>query len=737
MDGGKKDKKRDKKQKKSLKDLSPEKGAGSEVTPSITDVFADHLIGKAKKSMEQDSLAPIKKQQESHNDKPGGGPSSGNRNEFNIPTISEMAKSAVVNSKLKELDELEQIQKQINEAKRQLRSIDTVEEEKGEEEVDDDEDLLNLKADETYGDDDEQLAMTSPKATPAPKRRTPIVFDRNDDNRTPPLPESRPVRERLNNKDMPPKKPENIISLSAHRKMERELYVPSFRRDAQAADEPNRERHQRDERRIETRPTPINRDSRPVTRISRHTTRDRNRSPERQEHVVREKRGHEMMTRERNERPEPTTNVRQRIGSRVIVAPPKPPYEESDIDVPVNSVVKVKPRPIVPKNKQANKNLLLRAVAEAQKSIVSSLTRKLETPIERHPNNRVQSRLGRRTAEPAEEVDVPPKKKKIIVEVAQNNNSNNTRHSERTPLTLDSREERRRDDHSPMADEDDDVYVPYPVNNLHGINVAMPAQEDTPPLALNTQFVVTLDGGRFGGTSTATTNKKTDARHLNVVTEKELKIQLVAENPLNEPEVEDLRASALKTVKSREGVKRPRKEASPSRVADLRTKVDEKKRKTAAQQERRSPVTRKRKSPVQEERRKSVERPAMPALKRKEESGNSPKRIRISAGQKVEEKGVSKITWNGSTSTDRRSEEGHRPASEVIVSGKEKRDPKKYDNIPQRKFDGINLISFLSIPLIDHATNVLFSSLVDSELRSDSGIGCKAHGTVQILSELR
>lgn len=52
--------------------------------------------------------------------------------------------------------------------------------------------------------------------------------------------------------------------------------------------------------------------------------------------------------------------------------PEKPPVEEEIPSVQtkgVPSVVKVKPRVIPPGTKQANKNLLLKAVAEAQRSV--------------------------------------------------------------------------------------------------------------------------------------------------------------------------------------------------------------------------------------------------------------------------------------------------------------------------------------------------------------------------------
>lgn len=54
----------------------------------------------------------------------------------------------------------------------------------------------------------------------------------------------------------------------------------------------------------------------------------------------------------------------------------KPIYDQDTIEVPVNSVVKVQPRPTIPSNKQVNKNLLLRDVAEAQKSTVFVKPRK-------------------------------------------------------------------------------------------------------------------------------------------------------------------------------------------------------------------------------------------------------------------------------------------------------------------------------------------------------------------------
>lgn len=64
--------------------------------------------------------------------------------------------------------------------------------------------------------------------------------------------------------------------------------------------------------------------------------------------------------------------------SKVAIAPPKKPtqqVESEEEDIPqkeVPSVVKVKPRVIPANTPQANKNLLLKAVAEAQRSVAQT-----------------------------------------------------------------------------------------------------------------------------------------------------------------------------------------------------------------------------------------------------------------------------------------------------------------------------------------------------------------------------
>lgn len=295
---------------------------------SITDVFADQLIQKAKKSMIE---TPSLKKEEPMDvvsqvvtvSKPDDG--------FDIPTISEIAEIAVGQVvRRKELTELEELQKKINLAKRQLRAMGSEESE--------DEDFLNIKADGEEFDDNENNEKEKNRKKITGRNPSPIVFNKlslaeanhhsaenkvpvsiREREKTPENIRKRSIMERLGVRHA--KKSENIISLSAHRRVEKEIYVPTFKR--------------------------------------------------KELEMLKEK---AIIRNEKKEEIKPSKlkiDVRQRIGSRVFVAPPKPEYKEDEIDVPINSVVKVKPRPIVPISKQANKNLLLRAVAEAQKSIAN------------------------------------------------------------------------------------------------------------------------------------------------------------------------------------------------------------------------------------------------------------------------------------------------------------------------------------------------------------------------------
>lgn len=188
--------KRDKKSKpkKRTKDQTPENSPLRSTTPpiqsgstSITDVFADHLIQQAKKVIEP----PLSVKKAERN-----GPNDG----FDIPTISEIAKKAVGAVVCrKEITELAELQKKIDQAKRQLRSYTDESE---------DEDFINLGTDKM--DLDAELGNNSREPEPktlahdeqiAPaasnlKSHQKITFDEKSDERDSQS-QKRPVHHRL------------------------------------------------------------------------------------------------------------------------------------------------------------------------------------------------------------------------------------------------------------------------------------------------------------------------------------------------------------------------------------------------------------------------------------------------------------------------------------------------------------------------------------------------------------
>lgn len=317
---------------------------------------------------------------------------------FDIPTISEIAKKAVGAVVCrKEITELAELQKKIDQAKRQLRHMA---------EESDDDDFINLGADkmdfdaelsnngkEPGANDKSKSSNINDKgadtASESAKSHQKITFEEGHNEST----KKQSVLERLGNRgDNDKEKSErgkNIISLSAHRRMEQAIYVPAHRRTAEQSTNSTSSRRSEHEKIRERSPMrdsrrPLRSDSRPTrentirSRIEPRDLRDRVKQRER-DIELRSSRLRRDTSRERRETRDPRETreinkhddkpaIANRIGSRVIVAPVKPEYVEDKIEVPVNSVVKVKPRPLIPRSKQASKNLLLRAVAEAQKS---------------------------------------------------------------------------------------------------------------------------------------------------------------------------------------------------------------------------------------------------------------------------------------------------------------------------------------------------------------------------------
>uniref|UniRef100_A0A182ITY7 Zinc finger CCCH domain-containing protein 14 n=1 Tax=Anopheles atroparvus TaxID=41427 RepID=A0A182ITY7_ANOAO len=441
---------------------------------SITEVFANQYIEKAKKSLEN---APNTKKTP-HEPTAAGEQRSRTppttRGGFEIPSITEIASAAVVRKHHKELCELEEIQQRINEAKRHLKSLGT------DISDDDDEDLLHLKANEDdlaaaeSRSDQPPAALgrsnkTGDRETMVSKQRQRITIAPQEPSKTaqpnrsttqpatveatpaepPTVAKKRSILDRLGTKSSsvaestegakarapaepivtePSTKPEKksgsvtatgstnstkstIISLSAHRREEREIYVPLFRRKEAADDhaavkdrprhEPqargrSRERNNRATRSPVARLSSFradgnssrNRDNNfrrgareehPPVRASRDA-RDRSRSRERSRGAGRDRSASSIGQQSKNG----TDSVRARIGSRVIVLPPKPEFQEDVIEVPVASVIKVQPRPVMPKSKQPSKNLLLKAMAEAQRSTVADLRKTIDNtgPVE-------------------------------------------------------------------------------------------------------------------------------------------------------------------------------------------------------------------------------------------------------------------------------------------------------------------------------------------------------------------
>lgn len=319
---------------------------------SITDVFADVVMQKARKALGETAAISIKTKIETTKTTSDG------TNEFDIPTISEIAKDAVTKStQRKEITELQELQKKINEAKRQLRQMTDESE---------DEDFINIRDDNNDLDNDfrkdgnKEKAMTDASAlnNVAPKTKLVQQTDKDEIDR-------RSIRDRLGTKAQN----ENIVSLSAHRRVEQAIYVPAFRRNAQENTE-QRDRRTNETERVRVRGRSIDRERERI----RERSKERNTKPVRD---LREKvRISERLGAKSNRESDRISKVdvvqkrglvSKRIGSRVIVASKR---SKSDVEneIVVNSVVSVKPRPILPTNKQASKNLLLRAVAEAQKS---------------------------------------------------------------------------------------------------------------------------------------------------------------------------------------------------------------------------------------------------------------------------------------------------------------------------------------------------------------------------------
>lgn len=303
----KRDKKKDKKKKET----------------SITDVIADELMEKAKKTLSDDSklkdesATPSPRPAETEKTpEPSTPPSKTTANvpqakeddEFNIPTISEIKTAG--NLHKKELSQLAELQSRIYLAKKKLKELDP---------------------------EDEEILQKTTNSDKIPAKAPEIT------------------------------RPSSVISLSAIKKAEKEIYIaPSFRKLIEKQKEDNEKRgngSRRDEKSDRSRTR--------NDRFRKSRSRSRSRSPSRDK----------LRTggrRDRSRSPKsskPRLSVHQRIGSRIVVnSPPIPPPPSIKREI---TKAKIKTRPALNSaiTARAGKNLLLRAVAEAQKSTTSLTTR--------------------------------------------------------------------------------------------------------------------------------------------------------------------------------------------------------------------------------------------------------------------------------------------------------------------------------------------------------------------------
>ena len=524
-DAGKKDKKDKKKDKKSKrKDSASESknttelpAAASSRAPisSITDVFAVELIEKAKKTLEMENKAkseakkeiraltpsppPAPKITESEPPTPPAPPRINEsspsveqeEDDFDIPTITEITQTAGGKQNLhkKELSQLQELQNRIYLAKKKLKSMKSDSE---------DEDYLNIKAVDDI-DEDERIIINN-KSRPSKQ----ITFSENDSKKR------HSVLNRLGVKPTENSKPANIISLSANRRTEKEIYVaPNFRKvmDAKIEEQPRpREINLRD--RIGERSVEPKKDRSRERAVVDRKDRSRDRSRSRDHYNRDERRDRERVrdsrdTRDKKkEEPKMKVSIHQRIGSRVIIAPPKPVYDEEAVEVNVSSVVTVKPRPMIQNSSLGCKNLLLRAMADAQRSTAASLNVKSKEIL------RTNEKKDLKRARDNIVVQIPIRGKERRKDYLQYEVMNeeyipeSVSSTTNEPLyTASYKSSSTRAIQNDSVDDGDDGDVIY-LNNAEDVEELLAEEEeieeDMDEEPKSPQFVVTLEGAMFG-----------------------------------------------------------------------------------------------------------------------------------------------------------------------------------------------------------------------------------------------
>ncbi|XP_033166442.1 zinc finger CCCH domain-containing protein 14 [Drosophila mauritiana] len=499
--GSKKDKRPHRKSGDELLEPQPSSADAMPIISSITDVFAEELLEKAKKTMDidlsaKDEILHKKKNRKSIEDEDASASRA-----LDVPAFSTEINSTTTGvNRQKDLAELAEIQKKIHAAKKHLRQIGEI----GDENDEDDEDLLNLSAREESVDQEPEEDPPQLEAPPR-KAKSPIIFNRREKT-----PEKRPEAEpeidsrQEEAEEISPKKDSSADKVkedrserrSVHDRLglkaqtpgdrsqrnQKELYVPAHRRRSEL--EAIKERSQRERSR--------------ERRSSRDTPRDTN-----QRHRQR-----------RSPSPE-APSTKQRIGSQVIVAvnkPPEPSDDEDMADKPVNSVIKIKPRPNVSPRRQACKNLLLRAVADAQRSTILAKT---STQKEDEDVGRDTSSLGKRkSVDNNDQIRKRNRERKrrkrsaqgnelfrrttreLVVNVTQRDGKSARRSNERRAEIKVVEEE-----YTPsLMTEDVETYVPQLLTNVDELDLHISSHDEpSPNSGAKTQFVVTLNGDKALG----------------------------------------------------------------------------------------------------------------------------------------------------------------------------------------------------------------------------------------------
>lgn len=312
--------------------------------------------------------------------------------------------------------------------------------------------------------------------------------DRQRDRVEPREKERRSVLERLGNRSGVENG--NTPNQSIQKRIEQKMYVPVFRRNEQSQPSVVNEKDNESRGREKTREN-VPRDRLHLRERVRERERDRTGRV-----TERDNKRDSDFDRNRDvdakEDKPAAVNTSARVGSRICVAPPKPDYDEDLIEVPVNSVVKVQPRPTIPKRNQPCKNLLLRAMAEAQQSVATSKTRepvlREEKPrLEQRPSIKQRLNTSFKISFSNNEAKRNLSKDNIIVKVPNSN--------------IDDLVEVVADDVDEEEEEEDEEYCPVPAHpQIDGIEYEYVPQslsesydDDEEVINADTQFVVTLD----------------------------------------------------------------------------------------------------------------------------------------------------------------------------------------------------------------------------------------------------